>query len=555
MSTGHLDLADIQGNIVRAYGRFGFRFARYYFLRIKPGQQTQGRAFIDQLRPWVTSAVRWQDGANASAPDAVPAPDSTLNIAFTFYGLLALGLPTKTLARMPPEYIDGMAARSFILGDEGPNAPEHWDAIWQQADAEPANAEAAGRVHVWISMNARSPDQLASSHDRLMSAIDRHAGDVELLAGHGPDKLPYQDASVIFRNEGGQPVPTAKEHFGFTDGIGDPVFDGRYEPDTEAKRVVGRGKLLPDQTWAPLATGEFLLGHADESQELPQVAPPWEFTRNGSFMVYRKLHENVKSFHDYIDEQAERFARVLGLDPTNRDHRTRARETLMAKMAGRWTDGIPLLAAATFDDWQRVRAQWQDIPAIRMKRERTPQEQSRLDAYNRMLIDFKYGDDQGGTKCPYGAHIRRANPRDMLDPMLKSPDPSERTGSSLNKRRRIMRRGLPYGTVDADNPTDDGEHGIIFIAICASLSRQFEFVQQQWMQYGLDFNVGNDTCPIVGRHDATTKFVVAADPADDRPPYICAEIPQFVTTRGGDYFFIPSLNALRMIAEGSVDPT
>ncbi len=125
----------------------------------------------------------------------------------------------------------------------------------------------------------------------------------------------------------------------------------------------------------------------------------------------------------------------------------------------------------------------------------------------------------------------------------------------MNKRCRILRRGLPYGEHDPGNPSDDGEHGIIFMAICANLFRQFEFVQQQWIQYGLDFNVGNDTCLVIGKHGKGDKFVIASNPESGKPPYICADPPPFVTAKGGEYFFIPSLTALCMIAMGIIDPT
>jgi Dyp-type peroxidase family len=564
VSTTHLDLADIQGNVVRAYGRFGFPCARYYFLRIDPAQAANGRAFVDRVRTRITSAVRWRQGPNASAPDAVDAPDTTLNIAFTFYGLLALGLPTSVLARMPPEFIDGMPGRTYILGDEGDNAPAHWDPIWR-TNAEQrvkggqmaANAE-LGHVHIWLSINARGMALMDAAHARLMADIAEHPA-VVLLPGNGPDGADYQAASAIFApGPDGTPVPTGKEHFGFTDGIGDPVFEGRYEPDAEARLVKGRGKLTPapEQRWAPLATGEFLLGHADESQELPPTAPPWEFTRNGTYMVFRKLHQNVATFHGYMQEQAQIFGRLWGLEGDA------AIETLKAKFVGRWSDGIPLIAAPTYAEWRVLQATWQDIPAILIKPgpDRTPAEQARKDAYDELVADFTFGADKDGIKCPYGAHLRRVNTRDMLDPMLHAGEPDARTGSSLNKRRRILRRGLPYGYSDPASPTDDGEHGVIFIAICASLSRQFEFLQQQWIQYGLDFDTGNDTCPLVGNHRLdpampATKHVIPADPDGDAPPFIAANLPNFVTTRGGDYFFLPGINALRMIAQGSVDPT
>jgi len=95
----------------------------------------------------------------------------------------------------------------------------------------------------------------------------------------------------------------------------------------------------------------------------------------------------------------------------------------------------------------------------------------------------------------------------------------------------------------------------VFQALCSSLFRQFEFVQQQWVQYGLDFNVGSDTCPIVGNHDAQAKYVIPVDPSGPGAPFVCQPMPQFVEPRGGDYFFIPSLTALRMIGMGIVDPT
>ncbi len=142
----------------------------------------------------------------------------------------------------------------------------------------------------------------------------------------------------------------------------------------------------------------------------------------------------------------------------------------------------------------------------------------------------------------------------MLDPFLYAEDPAKRGGSVLNNRRRMLRRGLPYGAAREDGDDTD-EHGIVMLAACANLFRQFEFVQQQWMQYGLDFNSGNDTCPIIGNHDAESKFVIASDGASGKPPFFCSGMPQFVETRGGDYFFVPSMTALRMIASGLVDPT
>jgi deferrochelatase/peroxidase EfeB len=149
--------------------------------------------------------------------------------------------------------------------------------------------------------------------------------------------------------------------------------------------------------------------------------------------------------------------------------------------------------------------------------------------------------------------MRRVNTRDGMAPTGKE-------GSVLNNRRRILRRGLPYGDSSQGVP-DTAEHGIVMLAVCANLFRQFEFVQQQWINYGLDANAGNDTDPLVGNHSTGTgtcpkaKFVIPSDPKTGRPPFIMEGIPQFVETRGGEYFFVPSMTALRMIGMGIVDPT
>ena len=108
-----------------------------------------------------------------------------------------------------------------------------------------------------------------------------------------------------------------------------------------------------------------------------------------------------------------------------------------------------------------------------------------------------------------------------------------------------------------DPTRDDGNHGIVIMMLNASISRQFEFVQQQWVNYGNDFKAGNDKEIILGNHDGSpaSRAVLEVEPDSDAAPYFLSKIPRLVETRGGDYFFVPSLTALRMIAKGIVDPT
>ena len=531
-----LDLADIQGNILTAYGRLGFPKGRFLLFSVRDA--AAGRGFVEFLRPLVTTALRWP----SRKPDrptgkvVVPRPDVALNIAFTFRGLLALGLPTRTLRGLPDDYIDGMAARAAILGDEtGGNGLAHWDPVWTR----PGTPD---HPHILVMLNAQmQPDGSAVSGlgtltDRIVAWCEASGGGVALCHGHRGADPRWQDLSAVMaRLPYGGMAPTPREHFGLVDAISDPAFQGQVPRDEERERAIGQGKTDGAGDWSPIATGEFLLGWPDEAQEIPGAAMPLSFSRNGTFFAYRKLHEDVAAFHGWIDATAAALAQLWGIaDPEE------ARETLVAKLTGRWADGVPLMAAPTFAAWEAFN---RDHP----EPEHGPINVER----RRLLVSFGYREDPQGLRCPVGAHTRRMSTRDMLDPHAGDLDPKHRAGSALNNRRRILRRGLPYGSRD----DRDGEHGIVMLALCASLARQFEFVQQQWLNYGLDFGLGNDSCPLAGNHGADARFVIAADPTAGNPPFIASGIPQFVSTRGGDYFFLPSLTALRMIGMGVIDPT
>lgn len=546
--TRALDLGDIQGNILRPYGRQGFPKARYIFLHISDAQK--GRDFIDHIRPSITTAVKWDD-SRAHYPKIghveVPRPSVTINIAFTFFGLYALGLPTRTLSELPDEFIQGMGARTAILGDRGPDPtnPWTWDPIWEGVTGD-------RKVHALVQLNAAiNPDgtpvaDLERATQWLRDQCAAVDGGVSILSGNGRDgKLDYQDASAIMKDEpGGKRVPTSKEPFGFTDGFGDPIFEGQYDAPMETIRAIGGGAITPERTWRPLATGEFLLGYPDEAQELSSAGKPFDLTRNGTFMAYRKLSQDVDSFHAAMTRYAETYARIMQIPQDE------AEETVRAKIAGRWSNGIPLMAAPTYAEYLAKTAEFERAESEKAKialSDEAGHRKQQDDALARPLVDFMYADDPEGLRCPLGAHMRRANPRDMLDPTYKPGDPSSSNGSVLNNRRRILRRGLPYA--------EEGEQGIIFLALCSSLFRQFEFVQQQWMNYGLDFGAGSDACPLIGNHGEDAKFVIAADPATGKPPFFAGRLPQFVEMRGGEYFFIPSMTALRMIGMGVVDPT
>jgi Dyp-type peroxidase family len=545
-----LDLADIQGNILSAYGKLGFPKGRFMVLHIS--NAVAGRKFINALLPGITTALRWRS-QRSRIPEGsveVPRPQVAVNIAFSFYGLLAFGIPTRTLRGMPDEFIDGMMERAPMLGDDfgGADWASSWDEVWTAARGL-ARVSDPRTVHILVTLNAQmNPDGSSvaalDAKTREIETLCESIGGVEILAGHNRSRQPkvkFQELSAITaRLKDGTVVPSPKEHFGFTDAIGDPVFEGEFPGRVGMMDEQGNGAVDGSGNWRPIATGEFLLGYPDEAQEIAGAAMPLAFSRNGTFMAYRKLHQNVDEFRRFMTETAAHFGAVFGIDnPAD------ALETLKAKIAGRWSDGVPLARAPTADAWRKFNEQYPEVSPLAGHRGNPAREQA--------LIEFTYKEDPDGLKCPIASHMRRVNTRDGLAP-------TGTEGSVLNNRRRILRRGLPYGDSSEGAPTL-GEHGIVMLVVCASLFRQFEFVQQQWINYGLDARSGNDTCPLTGNHslggDAgpKAKYVIPSDPKSGRPPFIVEGIPQFVETRGGEYFFVPSMTALRLIGMGIVDPT
>jgi Dyp-type peroxidase family len=457
-----LNETDIQGFVLRGYN---MPVARYLFLRFEGA--AQARTLIRRLLHEITTGQRWDSGK----------PQSTVNIAFTHRGLTALELPDATLLSFPVEFQQGMKKRAAILGDTGVNAPEHWDEMWRD-----------GSVHVWLGVNALSSDAL-EERCAAIAALLKETGGATIVGA--------QDAASAILN-GKQ---TTGEHFGFTDGFGNPDYLGFARSSQP-----GQGKLMPDGTWAPLATGELLLGYADEAGELPVAPVPHILATNGTFMVYRKLHQNLATFRTFLDENAARYGG--------------GKEKLAAKFIGRWRDGTPLELSP-------------DNPDLSIAKD--PQRST----------NFTYSADGDGTRCPVGAHIRRVHPRDAFGFKGKLID-----------RRRITRRGLPYGRFAAEGePVSDSEdRGVIFMALNASISRQFEFVQQQWIEYGNDAHQGNDKDMLLGNHGGQGKYVIQGDRSATNPPLICSNLPNFVELRGGDYFFLPSITALGMLGMNLVDP-
>src|SRR5262245_9579331 len=256
--------------------------------------------------------------------------------------------------------------------------------------------------------------------------------------------------------------------------------------------IEGSGEEPTPGSGAPLKAGEFILGYPDEHGHtvMPQ---PETLTRNGSYMAYRRLEEHVGKFRDFLREHGKT---------------AEEQELVAAKLMGRWRSGAPLMHAPAKDD-----------PA--------------LGADPRRNNDFNYKEqDPHGYAVPLGSHIRRMNPRD--------------TAANMN-RRRMIRRGATYGPALPEGAPDDGvERGIAAFVICANLIRQYEFAQNVWTNDPNFHELGNERDPIIGAHDGTFEYKIPKRPIRKT----IKGLPSFTTVRGGAYFFLPGLKALRWLAAG-----
>jgi len=390
-------------------------------------------------------------------------------VALTATGLAGLGVPSMITDGFSDEFLSGMVGRSRFLGD----TPEDWQ--WGRGDQD--------SVDLLVITYAATPDLLVTAGGTL-DARATAFGAVLLDARetHGSSEV---------------------EPFGFRDGISQP-----YVPELASSADDSRAR--------PVALGEFVLGYPNayglltQRPVLPQHLDPQgllpvlpagadrshpdggrDLGRNGTYLVLRTLAQDVDAFDAYVTTTAAE----LGLDP----------ELLAAKMVGRWRGGASLVQSPDVDRAELATAN-----------------------------DFGYHhDDVRGLRCPVGAHVRRANPRDSLDPR-----PGSDASQAVTDRHRLLRRGRVLA--------DDPQQGLQFVALNANLGRQFEFVQHSWLNDPKFAGLTTDLDPLVTPHTPDAVFTIPGKPFRTR---VCG-LPEFVTTLGGAYFFLPGRRALCYLAAG-----
>lgn len=286
------------------------------------------------------------------------------------------------------------------------------------------------------------------------------------------------------------------EPFGFRDGIVQP-------------HVVGAPRTSRNQGAAEVPAGEFVLGYPNAYDECPPSPcghDGFDIGKNGSYLVYRKLRQDTASFWQHM------------LARSSPEGDPRAATKLASTLVGRWPSGAPLVKYPDTD----------------------PGPSAAKDEFG------YYHHDREGLKCPLGAHIRRVNPRDML-----SPDPVQSVTSVT--RHRLLRRGRPYGpppkgTTPLERAKPDGqERGLVFMALNASFRRQFEFVQQTWINNPKFADLYDERDPLVSTTvpEGGQHFTIPGAPARRR----LEGLPSFITVRGGGYFFVPGLRALDWLSQ------
>jgi len=435
------DLKNVQGLVYNGYKKLPF--AAFLFATLGD-DAALSRAWLRAL--WVAPALR----------DHLTRNEPKLAVAFAASGLRALGVPEGVIEDLPQELKDGMAKRDKVLGD----TPSEWT---------------LGRHHrldvvllIYAASETKRAEVLADHRARLVAAGAQVHG----------DELACEFAE--------------REHFGFADGMSQPFVPGVHDQ--------------PRAHEHPIALGEILLGYENEYAKLP-ASPRWgefDLGANGTYLVFRKLAQNVGALWTHLAQQAEK----LGLE------REAGAIWLGAKIMGRWPSGAPVALAPHQDD-------------------------PKLAASNH-ANNFGYiAHDPDGLHCPIASHVRRANPRDA-----RAEDAE--TSLKVVNRHRILRRGRSYGRpISIQQAIAGGDatpRGLYFIGLNASIARGFEFIQQTWLGNPGFLGLAGEADPIAG--PGGCPFTIPADPLHIR----LEPIPRVVTTLGGGYFFLPSLAAIARLA-------
>lgn len=515
-----------QGFIVTGYG--GLKYGRALFLALPAACNGNWLAALTAEFP-VTPAISVGGGAHEK---------QAISIAFTWSGLSRMGLSESALASFSSPFKEGMFEdnRMRRLGDK---RGEEWqDTVieggprWSGHTPSQREQETVGAYSVQsktsdVSEKVAKKIPLAVHAMVLIytdsaTAVDTSVTQIQALLS--PHNVEIAHMLPLQMDDHGDRA--GREHFGFADGISQPK---PFDPDgtiTFDGKAVTQGDAL---NGTPL--GEFVIGYENGHQEVaPGPVVPGELTgdagnrpdeaglephhnargfydigKNGSYLVVRELRQDVAAFWRSMTEAAE----IIRTRDPKAQHVTA--EWLAEKIVGRTKEGHVL-------------------------RENGP---LKAGADGKPDNNFRFfDDDRSGYGCPLGSHVRRANPRDSLAPAENMKE----TLLNAANNHRILRRGRNYGQKLEDPSTDDKQdRGLLFMCLNTDIARQFEFIQQTWL-LNADFStLFEEVDPLLG---ADGWMTVPENPLRRR-----VQVKTFVQLAGGEYFFMPSLPALKYFAQ------
>jgi Dyp-type peroxidase family len=511
-----LQAADIQGD-----GLAGFRkdYVSLLFLAFDEQRIAEVKVWLSKLTLASLDAVHAFNTAFSVMRRQLqadpPLQACWMNLGFTASGLKKL-VAAEEVDKLGPAFNAGAQERAGLVGDPTDGSvgdPSTW------VIGGPHNLPDA-----MLTIAADREPSLAASVRTLREQLDTLS-------------IETPPVRVMFEQEGrtlSGPL-RGHEHFGFKDGISQPGVRGRLDSPTHpllTPRFIDASDPLGDTFATPgqplLWPGEFVLGYPRNSQDDPltsesdPVDPAW--SKNGSFVVFRRLRQDVPAFRLFIAAAKAKAIAHGGFGSMDE-------ERLGAMCVGRWKSGTPILRAPLEDD-----------PRIAT---------SKIDAENSFFYDqdtlpVKWAPSSGrttdtlppaqrdfdGVVCPLAAHVRKVNPRD---------EPTDIGDPPRTLPRRLLRRGIPYG--DEYDPAKPGsiaaDRGLLFIAYQSSIERQFEFLQQDWVNQVDAPRGGGGVDPILGAK-GSLRLVNDNDESLEIPT-----TKRLVTPTGAVYLFAPSLSAIR----------
>jgi Dyp-type peroxidase family len=511
MPTTALDLDQIQGNSI---GGFNKDFQTNLFLKFT--NAAAGRAWIKEIGDEIAASssaevLKFNNQFSALRTQNVSRPEQLIsaiwvNLALSFQGLTALNLKAADLAAFPQAFRDSMAQRNTILGDIGASDPSQW--------VPPFNH--SSDVHAVLIIAADHSHALQQKFRSITETPAFTAGVEILLNQPGRTRLDLP----------------GHEHFGFKDGISQPGIRGVDPPDDP---IGNPNQGHPGQ--ALLWPGEFIIGYATQIATAkagvdgpnldpgPDSAANPAWTVDGSYLVFRRLRQDVAGFERHVSE----LTQALGwsIDLTG------------AKLVGRYKSGAPI-----------EQRKFQPGPYTPPSTDPGDPDHGNPGLGNNSSLNnnFEFRDDLRGAFCPLASHIRKTYPRDEVTPA--GPENSE----SSTQKRRLLRRGIPYGPpfVAHDPASAQIDRGLLFFCYQSDIANQFEFVQRAWVNSaGFPPDPSGSANPPAPGEDP----IIAQSPNGPMlidPAKAPVDVHHFVTTTGGEYFFSPSVRALQGIGDGSI---